>query len=320
MVNLLSYYLLLILFVSQTCFNVYGQSKSNAVDSLVKENSSHLLQLVGNWNIANRDQIKQYLSNPFTVNDSQKKAAILTLIDYATFLSNKHSRESFIIQDEIVFKLCTRTLENYYGTYLAEDAFEKLCDYSRFDHLAKYSADIKHALSNRKKIGGKPKEELLCLLNLSGQEKTTLLEINNLPEYVRVRLGDTISENDLIAKFLNEKQFYIKKQLVNELGTAATPKSIQVLIRTFNDTNYEIHCGGKTSITAFIIPKLGRLQPDNQLLTDDYEKIISTSQTIPPDKIKNYLYSVTDWMNKTYNVKPEKSESLPFIQTYGKCK
>jgi len=305
-----------LLIILSAIFFSYGQTTPGAVDSFVNANSSHLLGLVGDYNIIYHNEIKQYLSKPFTTNDSLKLKVLPTFIGYATFLSETHSRDAFLIQDEIMFQLCIYVMANYYGKYCADEAFDELCKYGRFDYLIKYSEDIKRALAGKKKIGDSQVENLLCLLNLSGEEKKKLLETKYLPGYVRARLGDTTAENGLIKEFLNANTkdfFYVRKRVVDELGTVATPNSIRFLIKVFNDTIYESGCQGKRSIAAYIIPKLGRLHPDNQMLMHYPHKAT-------PEEVKDYLVKVIEWMKKTYGVAPDNSEPLPFIAISGICR
>jgi hypothetical protein len=212
-------------------------------------------------------------------------------------------------------------LANCDETFPAERAFDELCKYGRFDYLTNYSDAIQAALAGKKKIGHKQAEELLCLLNLSVQDKKKLLDTKYLPEYVRARLGDTTAENKLMSEYLSantKKLFYVRKRLVDEMGTVATPRTIRFLVRVFNDTIYGSDCG-KASIAACIIPKLGRLNPDNQLLTDQYEKVIHYPQRSSPQESTAYLKKVIDWMKKTYSVAPEIAEPLPFVAITGIC-
>lgn len=310
--------ILFLIVVTSEFYSIYGQPVSHSVvDTMIKENSYHLMQLVGVSRIPGSERMTQYFSNPFAANENQKKDALNILVDFACLLSDTtHKRESYIIQDEIVFKLCVCILANN-RTYLSEHAFEKLVAAGRYDHLAKYSDVIKQALTNKTNIGGEPVEELLCLLNLSIEEKNKLLETKRLPDWVRARLGDTTAENNIINKYLNENSFRDKEYLANELGMVTTHKCINVLVKTFNDSNYDNDFGGKTSITGFIIPAFGRLYPDNLLLTDQFLQM--RFSRVPKD-VKAYLYKVMDWMKQTYGVSPDKSEPLPFIMITTKVK
>jgi len=315
-------FFLLLIFIN---IFAYGQAQAqpNKVDSIVQQNSVHLLELVDKWHINPHSHIHQYFSNPFTTTDSIKKFALSNFLSCSPYLSKISSTtNAFIIQDEIVFKLCISIIANYPKNYIGQQAFENLCKYARYDHLMKYSDEIKCALANKSKIGDYRVEELLAYVKLDSLEKKKMLEQKYLSTHIRARLGDTVAGNDLIKAYNNEKIYYNRKDLIYKLGVAGTPKCLNALIKNFNDTIFdnEGNCG-KISMTNYVIPKFGRLHPDNQLLTSDFENLTKYPRKKPTnEEVTTYLHKVIDWMKQTYGVSPDISEPLPFIVVDGICK
>ena len=300
-----------VIFLFSAPMVVAGNPTCSSVDTMAMKNSSHLLglKIIDKYK---RDhdspRIRSYFLNPYAASDAEKRTVLGLIVDDAPYFNGTCD---FIIQDEVIFRLCICIMANYSKEYLGGCAFNTVCLMGRFDHLAKYSSEIKAALAGKKSIDNYPVVILLCLLNLDAEEKDSLLKSKDLPRWARARLGDTIAENSLINKYINDK---MREGDIREFGLAGTSKCIRTLLKTFNDTIYRQDSpGNKKSMTCSIIPVFGRLNPDNELLTNGFVKIMRFLSLSTPKEQVDYLYKVIDWMKQTYGITPDIPKPLPFM-------
>lgn len=158
--------------------------------------------------------------------------------------------------------------------------------------------------------------DLFILSNSDKFEADSLLKSDTaLAIYHKARLGDTVAENQLIDNFNHEKNYQVKKALIEQLFFVGTSRCLQCLIRHFNEPIYNICPDGTIGETLWnpILSGFHQLFPNDKLFSDEYERFLPISlaeNNITSDELtmslKIFIHNFLKWSNAKFKVKPER--------------
>jgi hypothetical protein len=216
-----------------------------------------------------------------------------------------------LIEDNVVTSILVSALSSRTPA-VREYAFRYLLDFGREDQISIHSAMIKEALADFK---FPDQERFLALLPLSQSERLELLQRKNLALDVRARLGDKQAEEELIERFFGADSFERKREMAVMLGYAGTSSCASALIRSLDSPLMLIAPYEHVSIRVYIIIALGRIHPNEMLLTREIMKIVHLGDDKygGKERIRDYLIEVKNWGLATYGVFPDGPEPEPIL-------
>jgi hypothetical protein len=160
--------------------------------------------------------------------------------------------------------------------------------------------------------------ELEAYADLSSDKKLALLAADSvlqrrlsgarLPLYTRARLGDTLAEDTLLARYRRARQYSDKANLAQELGRAGTPRALTELVRSFNAPFFGVVARSCTteSIRRPILLALMPHHPNDPLLNDSLEVLIWDSKKHNDSAyLRRYYSQFADWAQRMYHTVPE---------------
>ena len=205
----------------------------------------------------------------------------------------------------------------------------------RPDYARALSVDIKTYLKNSKFLSIGDSLAILRYLDLSKEELRTLLpKVNQKDIYARADFGDNTCIDSLIYLFTKETDYRQKASYANTLGYIGTEKCAIALLNAMDSKIVLQSSKTILSIRVPIIMALGRIHPENKLLTNEITKIkrfsdaaytegigdvykitsnskramriielneLDTTETLKQkETIRNYLSSIIKWGKETY--------------------
>jgi hypothetical protein len=252
-------------------------------------------------------KIREPVSNNLPCSD--RGALLADLTDLGLFPTRSIDTGHF--EDEVVVAIEAAAL----GDECAEvrkSAFYYLFHYATVPQLASQALTIKAALTAFEYSDA---PELLALLPLSDDARSALLARPKLPTEVRARLGDRSAEARLVKEFAEARTFREKQEAAERLGYAGTRLCAGTLVKGLNSTLVQTTVHGPASIRYDIIVALGRIHPEEPLLTSEIRKIYQEGDRKygGAEAIQSYLEQVVAWAKHTYGVEPDGPPATPMI-------
>jgi len=175
-----------------------------------------------------------------------------------------------------------------------------LLTFVRAGQLMPHSAAIKDAFA---KYEFSDEYEMLGLLILDENERRSLLNSDNVSAKVRARIGDTGSENRLISEFGSSDNFDEKVRLTRELAYVGTASCRKALAESLASGLTHRGIIREESVKFYVIQALGKIHPDNRLLTQEIKEIEHMGDDdYGKEAIRNYLGKVCQWAENTYGI------------------
>ncbi len=268
---------------------------------LVSENRVHLTGLIGNKAKFSEDVtlFANLLKHPERYTDSGRESYIGAIYDLGRFPTGAEYDTGYI-EDNVVIRILVSALDDP-RKRVRNNAFHSLLAFARAGQLMPHSAAIKDAFA---KYEFPEEYDMLGLLILDEDERKSLLNRNNMPAKVRARIGDADSENRLISEFRSSDDFKRLRELTDDLAYIGTTSCGKTLAESLA-SELTVRLGaGKLSVKFYIIQALGKIHPDNRLLTQEIRKIESLSDDDygGTEAIRNYLGRVCQWAEDTYGI------------------
>ncbi len=271
---------------------------------LVSENRAHLTGLVGDKAKFSEDVTRfvtllKHPDDPVRWGDSDREFHVNALYDLGRF-PNGFENDTGYLEDSIVVKILVSALKDP-RKKIRNSVFSRLLRFARASRLGPHSGDIKNAFG---KYEFPDEHEMLGLLTLDENERKLLLGRDDVPAKVRARIGDTDSENRLISEFGASDDFEKKERLADDLAYVGTGLCGKALAESLASGLISKGIVEEVSIKFFIISALGKIHPDNHLLTREIKKIefLGDDDYGGSEAIRNYLGEVCQWAENAYGI------------------
>lgn len=222
----------------------------------------------------------------------------------------------------------------------SKEVYARTLDYLfndiRPDYAKAHSDNIKKYIKVSKFTHLNDSISILSYIVLTKDERSTLLtKVEQGDICSRALLGDTACIDSMIHLFLNETDYVEKADYANKLGYIGTRKCAIALLNSLDSKIFRNNHSSILSIRVPIIEALGRIHPENTILTKELKKItrfgdagyaegvddiyklnnlesakrimtlwdLDTTMTLKQKKvIKNYFDSLIKWGEETYKI------------------
>ncbi len=167
-----------------------------------------------------------------------------------------------------------------------------------------YKIIIKNA--PMKFLGYGYKIKLLGLMKLEKCEIDSLLSDTKTPLFIKARLGDISAEDSLIYLYKVQKDYRLKKRILQNLFYIGNERVLKFIPSYFNEPYYDNRRGCIAEGIQYQILLGFRLFHPYEKLLNKILADISKNQFFRrynnDEEVKNYLIEVRKWIKKTYNV------------------
>jgi len=255
-----------------------------------------------------RNRLSASLANVAGADDLNR--FIVTLTDVSR-LSQDGKQDTGFIRDEVVARTLAVTLSSALPDS-RELAAKLLLDHATVSQLKACADDVRRGLAG---ISRGEAIRLEAMLPLTPADARAILQRPDVPPEVRARLGDRQAEQQLIDAFRAAEDFRAKSDLATLLGYVGTDASVKALISEFNSPVVGEFKYMRVSIRCAIILALGRIYPDQPLLTSELRRIIENGDDeYGAGNLRKYLADVAAWAAKTLRVSFEPAALPVFYQ------
>ena len=299
--------------VQPSSMHTQGDSNSQGHAILIQaieKNREYLLDLCRKQGelTESRQRLVQALERPMGKDLAESDVLFLVhgLFDLGRFPQG-FTHDTGFIEDDVVVEVLVSAMADP-SKKIHDAAFDDLMRYAKASQLRRHSRYIKNILMGYRFDNNL---KMLCLLDLDAPEKQKLLAQADLPLELRARLGDAHAQADLIAIFEAANTYQTKEKLARSLGYVGSDACAAALIQSLESpltlqAPYE-----SISIRVPIIKALGKIHPENELLTQEIHTIanLGDSQYGGDPMIQGYLGRVYEWASDTYGVKPGRIEA-----------
>lgn len=188
--------------------------------------------------------------------------------------------------------------------------------------LAKFVTKIHEGLGENPQIS----DDILLFarLPMTDVQKRNTLSKTNLPAVVRARLGELEAEQQLIAEFEKERDYYKKSSLARSLGYIGSRRCAQALVKglrseVFVDAMYE-----QRSIRCSVLLSLGLIYEGEALFTVDARSLDSNSEEVFDQQrnLSHYIQDVDSWVKENFGYSAwgankvwfKRSKNIPIVE------
>lgn len=227
-------------------------------------------------------------------------------------------------------------------------------DKIRPDFFKLFSDDIKRYLKLSDFAKFTDTLRIMYRVKLTDKERGAILaRIDKDDICTRALFGDSMCIDSVISIFRNADQYNVKASYAAKLGHIGTDKCAKALLESLVSNLQTDDEKSVISIRTAIIEALGRIHPENSLLTTEIQKIkrfndaayasgldsvyqirdaderknkllvyecMDSSMTIKQkEKIRSYLNSIVKWGKELYGTSVVVNEHYPFLHCTYKC-
>ena len=148
---------------------------------------------------------------------------------------------------------------------------------------------------------------------LEKSRQQELLQEASLPLEIRARLGDGQAESQLIRHFREAKEYGEKSRLAGQLGYVGSKAGARALVGELNSPLVWRATREHISIRCPIILALGRIHPDELLVTARMQQIIDMGDDrYGQRKVQEFVREVARWARKALGIELEPA-ALPVL-------
>lgn len=308
--------------------NVFGVENWERINQIIWKEKQILLSLGNSCIDTKRDPqdslFVRYAEERDTINEIQKLMDVITALRKYACCQTKHRR---IILNEKVFLILLDILTEMQDKKLSHGIHSFLYEKRNYEFFERNSPQVKKAIM-KGPFGG-TQSALLLLCNINEKEKELLKKEyrsffkDELPFYIRIRLGEKDVEDSLIQQYSQETDFEKLKKLVEELELAGTEKCEMVLVKSLGTKKVEQHTDRYSfSILFYIIQAMGRLNPENAVPNDEFidlQKELehnSNNHDMNVQLTRKYLEKLYSFIDQRYGMKIEELKKLNFIYSF----
>jgi hypothetical protein len=316
--------LIVIIFVTQ----LFGQENWNAINKIIQGEKGYLLD-------ANKGCLKCYFYHPDSTIRTyfENNREIKTIPNLKSFLASLKylgcckSKYCNRILDEKIFVILIGILDNTNDKMIVKEIYEYIYNKRNILFLKKYSNAITK-ITEKKEYGELSLTILLMCENVDKKkeqvkDRMKIFYGDNFPIYTRIRLGEIQVEDTLIQMYRKETNFENLKKLIEQIELAGTAKCEMALVNSLGKKNVVQYSDMYSySIAFYIIQALGELNPESNILNDDF---LDFKKEIEKDGFnvdlnvkhtKKYLENVYNFILLRYGVKIEELKNIDFIYSF----
>jgi len=262
-----------------------------------------------------------------SVNDSIIELTVREFLRHIIQISSLlNNRRTGIISDSIsitflteLIKGCSEANEKEHG--FASEAAREVISSVSYPALHKYKNQINAAVMNSC-LEPHLKKRVRIFTFPNESERQALLKerfhFEDVP--LKARLGDSVAIEGLRARYQNAKYFADKESAIKQIFVSGQTELIKMVLADFNNPMYDVFvrgtappCTGRS--TKFeTLQGLRRMHPEEKLINEEFLEMTFNFEA-SPEQVRQYLKSVTKWMERKYAMKIENKSK---VTTFGR--